>query len=74
MDVIAALGGVKGIIEHTLFKGSYSPTWEGEGFSVENLCLFWEKPTAFDESMTYEKLTKARRSCLNQFPNRRFTL
>ena len=30
--VIQALGGVEGILEHTLFKGTYFPTWEG---------LFW---------------------------------
>ena len=29
-----ALGGVEGVLEHTLFKGTYFPTWEG---------LFWEK-------------------------------
>jgi len=29
VDVIAALGDVKGILEHTLFKGTYFPTWEG---------------------------------------------
>ncbi|KAJ3496918.1 hypothetical protein NMY22_g19752 [Coprinellus aureogranulatus] len=28
VDVIAALGGVEGILEHTLFKGTYFPTWE----------------------------------------------
>jgi hypothetical protein len=33
-DVIQALGGVEGILEHTMFKGTYFPTWEG---------LFWEK-------------------------------
>ena len=33
-DVIQALGGVEGILEHTLFKGTYFPSWEG---------LFWEK-------------------------------
>jgi pre-mRNA-processing factor 8 len=33
-DVIQALGGVEGVLEHTLFKGTYFPTWEG---------LFWEK-------------------------------
>ncbi|KAJ3374243.1 Pre-mRNA-processing-splicing factor 8 [Allomyces arbusculus] len=33
-DVIQALGGVEGILEHTLFKGTYFPTWEG---------LFWER-------------------------------
>lgn len=31
---LQALGGVEGILEHTLFKGTYFPTWEG---------LFWEK-------------------------------
>ena len=33
-DAWQALGGVEGILEHTLFKGTYFPTWEG---------LFWEK-------------------------------
>ncbi|KAH9807382.1 U5-snRNA binding site 2 of PrP8-domain-containing protein [Melampsora americana] len=42
VDVIAALGGVEGILEHTLFKGTYSPPWEG---------LFWEKASGFEESM-----------------------
>ena len=37
-----ALGGVEGILEHTLFKGTYFPTWEG---------LFWEKASGFEESM-----------------------
>ena len=36
-DMIQALGGVEGILEHTLFKGTYFPTWEG---------LFWEKVTS----------------------------
>eukprot|EP00898_Chlorokybus_atmophyticus_P000280 jgi/Chlat1/1252/Chrsp115S01693 len=64
-DVIQALGGVEGILEHTLFKGTYFPTWEG---------LFWEKASGFEESMKYKKLTHAQRSGLNQIPNRRFTL
>merc|ERR1719223_264532 len=33
-DMIQALGGVEGILEHTLFKGTYFPTWEG---------LLWQK-------------------------------
>ncbi|KAI6038379.1 pre-mRNA-processing-splicing factor 8 [Pisolithus marmoratus] len=41
IDVITALGGVEGILEHTLFKGMYFPTWEG---------LFWEKVSGFEES------------------------
>ncbi|XWS16478.1 hypothetical protein CRYUN_Cryun34aG0091300 [Craigia yunnanensis] len=61
-DVIQALGGVEGILEDTLFKGTYFPTWEG---------LFWEKASGFEESMKYKKLTNAKRSGLNQIPNRR---
>ena len=64
-DMIQALGGVEGILEHTLFKGTYFPTWEG---------LFWEKSSGFEESMKYKRLTNAQRSGLNQIPNRRFTL
>ncbi|CAE5964834.1 unnamed protein product [Arabidopsis arenosa] len=48
-----ALGGVEGILEHTLFKGTYFPTWEG---------LFWEKASGFEESMKYKKLTNAQRA------------
>ncbi len=40
--MMQALGGVEGILEHTLFKGTYFPTWEG---------LFWEKASGFEESM-----------------------
>jgi hypothetical protein len=62
---LQALGGVEGILEHTLFKGTYFPTWEG---------LFWEKASGFEEQMKYKKLTNAQRSGLVQIPNRRFTL
>ena len=64
-DMIQALGGVEGILEHTLFKGTYFPTWEG---------LFWEKASGFEESIKYKKLTNAQRTGLSQIPNRRFTL
>ena len=64
-DVIQALGGVEGILEHSLFKGTYFPTWEG---------LFWEKASGFEDSMRFKKLTNAQRSGLNQIPNRRFAL
>lgn len=37
--ILQALGGVEGILEHTLFKGTYFPTWEG---------LFWEKVRPLD--------------------------
>lgn len=64
-DVIQHLGGVETILEHTLFKATAFPTWEG---------LFWEKASGFEEQMKYKKLTNAQRSGLNQIPNRRFTL
>ena len=57
-DVIQALGGVEGILEHTLFKGTYFPTWEG---------LFWEKASGFEESMSAPALlpTTALHSCMH---------
>ena len=55
--MIQALG-VEGILEHTLFKGTYFPTWEG---------LFWEKASGFEESMKLKKLTNAQRSGLVRF-------
>jgi len=64
-DVIQSLGGLHTMLEHTLFKGTYFPTWEG---------LFWEKSSGFEETMRFKKLTNAQRSGLNQIPNRRFTL
>lgn len=64
-DMIQALGGVEGILEHSLFKGTYFPTWEG---------LFWEKASGFEETLKYKRLTNAQRSGLSQIPNRRFTL
>jgi len=59
VDVIAALGAVEGILEHTLFKGTYFPTWEG---------LWIRRVDAI------QKLTNAQRSGLNQIPNHRFML
>ena len=64
-DVIQALGGVETILEHTLFKATGFPSWEG---------LFWERASGFEETMKFKKLTNAQRSGLNQIPNRRFTL
>ncbi|KAL5351055.1 pre-mRNA-splicing factor 8 [Pseudogymnoascus australis] len=60
-----ALGGVETILEHTLFKATAFPSWEG---------LVWEKASGFEESMKFKKLTNAQRSGLNQISNRRFTL
>ena len=64
-EMIKNLGGITNILEHTLFKGTYFPTWEG---------LFWEKSSGFEETLENKKLTHAQRSGLNQIPNRRFTL
>ncbi|KAB1266242.1 Pre-mRNA-processing-splicing factor 8 [Camelus dromedarius] len=36
--MIQALGGVEGILEHTLFKGTYFPTWEGLFCKLTPLC------------------------------------
>ncbi|KAJ3080486.1 Pre-mRNA-processing-splicing factor 8, partial [Rhizoclosmatium hyalinum] len=33
-DMIQALRDIEGILEHTLFKGTYFPTWEGPFWSV----------------------------------------
>jgi hypothetical protein len=38
-DAIQALGGVETILEHTLFKATAFPSWEG---------LFWEKASGFE--------------------------
>ncbi|KAI6185283.1 WD repeat-containing protein 48-like protein [Aphelenchoides besseyi] len=48
-DMIQALGGVEGILEHTLFRGTYFPTWEG---------LFWERASGFEESMKFKKVNQ----------------
>ncbi|KAF2857228.1 PROCN-domain-containing protein [Piedraia hortae CBS 480.64] len=64
-DVIQALGGVENILEHTLFKATGFPSWEG---------LFWERASGFEESMKFKKLTNAQRQGLSQISNRRFCL
>jgi len=65
-DVIQALGGIEGILEHTMFKGTGYTSWEG---------LFWEKSSGFESAMQMKsKLTSAQRTGLSQIPNRRFTL
>ncbi len=65
VDMIQALGGVEGILEHTLFKGTGFPTWEG---------LFWEKSSGYQAVQMQRRLTNAQVSGLSQIPNRRFTL
>ena len=64
-DVIQALGGVEGILSHSIFKATGYRRWEG---------LFWDNSTGFEEALKYRKLTNAQRQGLSQVPNRRFTL
>ena len=47
-DVIQALGGVETILEHTLFKATAFPSWEG---------LFWEKVRTTMTLLMKERLT-----------------
>ncbi|CZS97424.1 probable splicing factor PRP8 (U5 snRNP) [Rhynchosporium graminicola] len=65
LPLLAMVNKAETILEHTLFKATAFPSWEG---------LFWEKASGFEESMKFKKLTNAQRSGLNQIPNRRFTL
>jgi pre-mRNA-processing factor 8 len=52
-NVIAALGSVEGILEHTLFKGTYFPAYTIPLDSILS-GLFWEKASGFEESMRYK--------------------
>ncbi|CAF3426926.1 unnamed protein product [Rotaria socialis] len=63
-DMIQALDGVEGILEHTLFKG----------FVIEIVFSDVLTFSSLEQSMRWKKLTNAQRSGLNQIPNRRFTL
>ena len=64
-DIIESWCSVECILEHTLCKTTYYPTWE---------CLFFEKSNSYEECMKYKKLTNTQRSKLYQIPNRIFTL
>ncbi|CAC27035.1 splicing factor Prp8 [Guillardia theta] len=64
-QMIFRLGGIKNILEHTLFKATFYSNWEG---------LFWEKRSKFENLIRNKKLTNAQKLGLNQIPNRRFTL
>ncbi|EAY02411.1 pre-mRNA processing 8 protein homolog PRP8 [Trichomonas vaginalis G3] len=64
-DVIQALGGVEGILSHSIFKATGYKHWEG---------LFWDNTTGFEEALKYRKLTNAQRQGMSQVPNRRYTL
>lgn len=64
-DVIQALGGVEGILSHSIFRATGYKRWEG---------LMWDTTTDFDEALKHRRMTNAQRQGLSQVPNRRFTL
>ncbi|EAN99773.1 PRP8 protein homologue, putative [Trypanosoma cruzi] len=65
VDIIIALGGVEAILEHSLFKGTGFPSWEGIEFN---------RSGGFENSKKDSKLAKQQRAGLANVPNRRFAL
>ncbi|EPY39064.1 pre-mRNA-processing factor 8 [Angomonas deanei] len=63
-DMNIALGGVEAILEHTLFKGTGFPSWEGLEFSSGG----------FEKNLKDAQLAKQQRAGLTKVPNRRFAL
>jgi len=53
-DMIQALGGVEGILEHTLFKGSYFTTWEGLFWYVFLLLIIYQ-PESLTSFVSFKK-------------------
>lgn len=64
-DVNIALGGVEAILEHSLFKGTGFPSWEGIEFN---------RSGGFEHSKKDAKLAKQQRAGLTKVPNQRFAL
>lgn len=64
-DMVIALGGVEAILEHSLFRGTGFPSWEG---------LDWNRNNSFETSKRDANITKAMRGGLTTIPNRRFAL
>ena len=54
--MIQALGGVEGILEHTLFKGTYFPTWEGLFWLVTKYSLNFHSTIYINLQFTYNSL------------------
>ncbi|KAH9601384.1 PRO8NT domain [Trypanosoma melophagium] len=65
VDMNIALGGVEAILEHSLFKGTGFPSWEGIEFN---------RSGGFENSKKDSKLAKQQRAGLANVPNRRFAL
>lgn len=64
-DMNNALGGVEAILEHSLFKGTGFPSWEGIEF---------DRSGGFENSKKDSKLAKQQRAGLSKVPNQRFAL
>lgn len=64
-DVVQALGGIEGVLAHSLFRATGHAGWEG---------LFWERPAGHEDALAARRLTNAQRAGLSQIPNRRFVL
>ncbi|CCW68908.1 unnamed protein product [Phytomonas sp. Hart1] len=64
-DMNIALGGVEAILEHSLFKGTGFPSWEGIEFNREG---------GFENTKKDSKLAKQQRAGLSKVPNQRFAL
>ncbi|EPY24536.1 pre-mRNA-processing factor 8 [Strigomonas culicis] len=64
-DMNIALGGVEAILEHSLFKGTGFPSWEGIEFSTSG---------GFENSFKDARLAKQQRQGLTKVPNQRFAL
>ncbi|KAK4538547.1 hypothetical protein CDCA_CDCA18G4572 [Cyanidium caldarium] len=66
-DMLQALGGVEGVLAHTLFPATGYRSWRG---------LLWGGSAEghFEQTLAARPLTHAQRSGLSQVPNRRFTL
>ncbi|CBH14584.1 PRP8 protein homologue [Trypanosoma brucei gambiense DAL972] len=65
VDTNIALGGVEAILEHSLFRGTGFPSWEGIEFN---------RAGGFENSKKDSKLAKQQRAGLANVPNRRFAL
>ncbi|KAG8345580.1 PRO8NT PrP8 N terminal domain [Trypanosoma vivax] len=65
VDMNIALGGVEAILEHSLFKGTGFPSWEGIEFN---------RTGGFENSKKDSKLARQQRAGLANVPNRRFAL
>lgn len=64
-DMNIALGGVEAILEHSLFKGTGFPSWEGIEFN---------RSGGFENSKRDTNLAKQQRAGLTKVPNQRFAL